>query len=198
MDEGPTSYLSPRIESRVIDGSRSAFASLPIRKGDVIAVWGGQVVPRESFELLPASVQQISVQIEDDLYLAPTREGPDEWINHSCEPNAGLRGQIALVAMRDIAPGEQVCYDYAMTDGSSYDEFSCACGSSLCRGHVTGNDWSLPALWERYEGYFSPYLQHRIDRVRAGLRWDLTPELQFNSHFIPADEGRRSASGDGV
>ena len=70
---------------------------------------------------------------------------------------------MALVAIRPIAKGEEICYDYAMSDGSRYDEFCCSCGSSECRGRVTGNDWSLPELQVKYAGYFSPYLQRRID-----------------------------------
>jgi hypothetical protein len=30
---------------------------------------------------------------------------------------------------------------------------------------VTGSDWALPELQKRYKGYFSPYLQRRIDRI---------------------------------
>lgn len=169
MDEVPTSYLSPKLETHINNGSRGSFAREPITAGEVISVWGGEVVPQNLFFKLPSSIQSISVQIEENLYLAPSRESAGEWINHSCEPNAGMCGQIVLVAMRDIAAGEEVCYDYAMTDGSPYDEFQCQCGAPLCRGHVTGNDWSIPALWTRYDGHFSPYLQRRIDQRRAEL-----------------------------
>ena len=64
--------------------------------------------------------------------------------------------------MRDIEAGEEVCFDYAMSDGEPYDEFDCQCGTPLCRGQVTGNDWQRPELQKRYDGYFSPYLQARI------------------------------------
>src|SRR5690606_33853967 len=86
-----------------------------------------------------------------------------DFVNHSCEPNAGLLGQIGLVAMRAIAAEEEICYDYAMSDGSAYDEFDCSCGMRLCRGRISGSDWSIPRRQERYRGYFSPYLQRRID-----------------------------------
>ncbi len=56
--------------------------------------------------------------------------------------------------------------DYAMCDGSPYDEFDCECGSPLCRGRVTGEDWRNPELWQRYAGHFSPYLARRIDALR--------------------------------
>jgi hypothetical protein len=78
-----------------------------------------------------------------------------------------MAGQIVVVALRAIAAGEEICYDYAMTGGSSYDEFDCACGSAGCRGRVSGRDWERPELWERYAGFFSPYLARRIERRRS-------------------------------
>jgi hypothetical protein len=73
-----------------------------------------------------------------------------------------MRGNAVVVALRDIRPGEVVTYDYAMSDGSDYDEFDCSCGTAQCRGRVTGNDWMLPELQLRYRGSFSPYLAARI------------------------------------
>ena len=69
--------------------------------------------------------------------------------------------------MRPIGPGEEICFDYAMCDGSCFDEFECDCGAPNCRRTITGNDWQNPELWERYAGYFMPYLQRRIDRLKA-------------------------------
>jgi hypothetical protein len=68
--------------------------------------------------------------------------------------------------LRAIEKDEEVGFDYAMSDGTPYDEFSCVCGSANCRKVITGDDWRQQALWDRYAGYFSPYLQRRIDRLR--------------------------------
>jgi SET domain-containing protein len=62
-----------------------------------------------------------------------------EFVNHSCLPNAGIRGQVVLVAMRAIASDEEITYDYAMSDGSSFDVFACNCGAASCRRRVTGD-----------------------------------------------------------
>jgi len=91
-------------------------------------------------------------------------------VNHSCDPNCGMSGQIALVALRPLEPGEEICFDYAMSDGTPYDQFPCGCGAATCRGRVSGDDWQRPELWERYRGYFSPYLQRRIDATLAATR----------------------------
>jgi len=165
----PTAYLSPKLNSAPHrhKGDLGVFAIAPVQAGEVLVVWGGDVVPADKFFQLPVYLQQHSLQVEEDLYLVPDAvDEPADFVNHSCEPNAVLSGQITLIAPRDIRPGEEVCFDYAMSDGGPYDEFACACGTPLCRGKITGNDWQRPELWERYAGHFSPYLQRRIDRLR--------------------------------
>jgi SET domain-containing protein len=58
-----------------------------------------------------------SPQNTDDLFLAPVTAAEFEsvmmFLNHSCEPNVGVQGQIVFVAMRDIAAGEELTLDYA-------------------------------------------------------------------------------------
>ena len=73
-------------------------------------------------------------------------------------------GSTILVAMRDIEVGEELGFDYATCDDSNYDEFQCGCGSSICRGTVTGLDWKRSDLREKYDGWFSSYLAKRIKK----------------------------------
>lgn len=176
-DHRPSSYLHPSLRSISGRAGRSIVASRALPEDAVLAVWGGTNYDADSFFQLPADRRQISVQVEENLFLVPEIEGPAEWINHSCDPNVGMMGQIALRAIRPIREGEEICYDYAMSDGCHYDEFECRCGSPRCRLRVTGNDWQIPELWERYDGYFSPYLQRRINKLRARLMRPLTPDM---------------------
>lgn len=142
-------------------------AARPFAKGALLAVWGGDVLTRAQVEALAPGDRRLALQVDEDAFLFSTREGPADWVNHACEPNAGLSGQVSLVAMRDIAVGEEICFDYAMSDGCPYDEFDCHCGSPICRGRVRGDDWRLPELIERYAGYRSPYLDRRIERLAS-------------------------------
>jgi len=163
------SYLSPRLELRTCPekGGSGLFACEPLRAGEVLATWGGVVVPGERLYEYSDYARTHGLQVEDNLFLLPlTDDDPSDCFNHSCDPNAGLNGQISLVAMRDIEAGEEVCFDYAMSDSNPYDEFECGCGSPLCRGRVTANDWQRADLQQRYRGYFSPYLQRRIDALQ--------------------------------
>jgi uncharacterized protein len=159
-------YLTPKAQSRSFGDTGRAFAIETIRGGETIAVFGGFPVDRATLDTFPASRRVRSIQIDDELYLlsGETSE-PGDRIYHSCAPNCGMMGNIVVVAMRDIAPGEELTFDYAMSDGSDYDEFDCDCGAPACRGRITGNDWLLPELQRAYRGWFSPYLTRRIARL---------------------------------
>ena len=168
-----TAYLTDKceVQNRDVTGGKAVFAREVIEPGELIGVWSGRIVTAEELDELPVDIRRHTVQVEEGLYLASLSpdEAPD-FINHSCEPNAGLDGQVAIVALARILPGEEVTIDYAMCDGSPYDEFDCECGSPLCRGHVTGEDWRSPVLWQRYAGHFSPYLSRRIEALRRAAR----------------------------
>lgn len=165
----PTCYLSPKAAARLkTHREYGVYAVAPIQKGEMLAMWGGEVVTQKTFETLPERLRRLSIQVEETLFLVALNEGPSDYVNHSCEPNGGLLGQIELVALRDIAVGDEITFDYAMSDGSDYDEFECECGAPNCRKRVTGGDWRIPELWEKYAGHFSPYLERRIEQLKAG------------------------------
>ena len=158
--------LHPQAEGRAAPGrGEGLFAREPIGAGEPIVEWTGRVLTLAQWQRAPRRIRENSVQIGNDAYLVPDRLAPGDHVNHGCEPNAGLRGDRTLVAMRDIAAGEEIGYDYAMSDGSPYDEFDCRCGTASCRGRVSGDDWRRPELQQRYRGWFSPYLAARIRRA---------------------------------
>jgi hypothetical protein len=169
--------LTPRAELR--DAGRKGlgiFAGQPIARGETIAGFGGQVFDRAEFDRLDQDRRSHSIQIDTDLFLvSPAELDPADYANHSCEPNAGLLGNSLVVAMTDIAPGDEICFDYAMCDDDDYDEFVCACGTPTCRGLITGADWQRPELQARYAGYFSPYLAVRIAQEQASDDEGQTP-----------------------
>lgn len=164
------SYSSPLLELRpqADKGDFGIYATAPIAAGSLLLLFTGDIVDAEQLAQVPASHRRFSIQVEEGLYMV-TLGAPEvsDYLNHSCAPTAGMSGQIGVVALRDLLPGEEICVDYAMCDGSPYDEFDCSCGAPTCRGRVSGDDWRRPELQIRYAGYFSPYLQRRIDRKVA-------------------------------
>ena len=84
------------------------------------------------FDIFPA---------ENGIYVDGKRKGSvSRFINHSCDPNCELvrwnvKGytRIGIFALRDIAPGEPLSYDYQF-DTQEQNTFKCACGKASCRG----------------------------------------------------------------
>ena len=115
--------------------------------GETVIGFGGYAIDRVTLDELPAERRMHAIQIDDDLFLVgPDPAEPGDLVNHSCDPNCGLVGAVLVVAMRDIEPGEEITFDYAMCDSTDYDEFGCSCDTPHCRKHVTGNDWRRPDL----------------------------------------------------
>ena len=161
-------YLSPLAEAREIPPKGfGSFAVNPIPMGTVVATFGGTILTRINFETYPLEQRSRSIQIDvDQFVLGPVSRESGDSINHSCLPNCGMHNATQLIAMREIAVGEELTYDYATSDTSDYDEFECACGSDNCRGRVSGDDWKLPDLQSRYQNMFSPYVQRKIQAAQ--------------------------------
>jgi len=131
-----------------------------------VAVKGGHIVDRNTLrEKITPALGPVEIQIDDDLFIAPVsdeeRDSSMLYLNHSCDPNLGMRGEITFVAMCDIRAGEELTHDWAMTDDDHYS-VACNCGAANCREILTGKDWQRPDLQKRYAGYFSAYLARKI------------------------------------
>ena len=174
-------YRSPKTEVKAsaIQG-RGLFAREAIAPGEIVAVKGGYVLPADAWRALEPTLGPAEIQISEDLVIAPVaqaeRDGAMLYTNHSCEPNIALQGQIVFVAMRDIAPGEELTHDWATTDDGDYT-MECRCGSPRCRGTITGKDWMDPALQARYRGWFCWFLQRKIDATTRRSDAMTTPAL---------------------
>ena len=157
-------WLTPKAQMRVTPGKGSgSFAISKISKGEIVASFGGNVINQS--ELTNYSTDRVSrsLQLNSDTYLLSgyVPEAGD-MINHSCEPNCGIAGTSSVQALRDIEIGEELSFDYAMSDSSQYDEFTCACGKDKCRVKIDGMDWQKKDLQAKYSNYFSAYIESLI------------------------------------
>ena len=165
-----SSYISPKAVKGQPSGiaGRGLIAVAPIAKDEIVAIKGGHLVDTATLDALPERLRNSDVQVADGFHLVALDEAEYEpvmlFINHSCEPNVGFAGNIVLVAMRDVAAGEELTTDYALFDDAD-DPMACNCGTPACRGTISGRDWQLPDLQHRYGSYFSTYLLRRFART---------------------------------
>jgi len=167
----PASYLSPKTHVRPspIEG-KGLFARRRIRRGEIVAIKGGHVYDARTLAKIKRRIAASYIQIADGVFFGARAAAEVRrnkmFINHSCAPNLGIRGQIVFVAIRDIRAGEELTYDWAMEENRR-DPTRCRCGARGCRGVLSGRDWTIPRLQRRYRGYFSSYLE---DKIRASAR----------------------------
>jgi SET domain-containing protein len=160
------SYLSPKtsVKPSGIAG-RGLYANAPLARGEIVSVKGGHLIDRATLERNKAVVNDADMQIADDLFLAPLTadefEGVMMFLNHSCEPNVGVQGQIVFVALREVAAGEELTIDYGTIDHDA-EPMACRCGAATCRGTITGEDWRRPDLQQKYGDHFAWHLLRRM------------------------------------
>jgi uncharacterized protein len=159
------SWITPKAVKGGASGieGQGVHAIETIAGGEVVAVKGGHIVDGAAVAGLPEAIRNSAFQIAADCFLAAlTRDECDGVmmrVNHSCEPNVGMGGNVLLVSMRDIAAGEELTIDYALFLGDPGFAMECHCGAAACRGTVRGTDWMHADLQERYRGWFSWWLQ---------------------------------------
>jgi SET domain-containing protein len=154
-----------KLEIREGTEGRGVFAGEPISEGTLIAPFTGPFL-----RYAETNVDTYALQIGPDLYIGESG-GVDDLFNHSCEPNAGVivSGTTAeLRAIRAIAAGEEIAFDYSTTLDEGDFTMVCRCGLPSCRG-VIGDGRDLPqAVWDRYRtlGILPDYvIQSRLKKT---------------------------------
>lgn len=69
--------------------------------------------------------------------------GMAAFVNHACDPNCEsdqIKGRIWIIAIRDIAAGEELTYDYNIYDAEPGEDARCYCGATNCRGTMLSED----------------------------------------------------------
>lgn len=160
-----TCWLSPAAEVRgsAIEGL-GLFALREISAGEPIMQLGGRIIDDHTLAGLIPPYSSLCVSEGQHVLIDPAH--PVRYGNHSCDPNLWHEGATTIVARRAIGRGEELTLDYATHTISPGWSMHCRCGSPLCRNQVTGNDWQLPALQERYGHHWTPPLNAAIERCR--------------------------------
>ncbi len=124
------------------------FAVQDLAEGETLIEYKGEIISwKEALRRHPHDPAQPNhtfyFHIDDGRVIDGNVKGNDaRWINHSCEPNCEadeVDGRVYIKALRNIAAGEELNYDYGLIIDEPYtpkllSEFPCWCGSEQCRG----------------------------------------------------------------
>lgn len=143
----PPIVLDRRPSARHGDG---IFVAAPIVKHALVIEYTGELVSHDVAEQRypvgegdAVAPHTFVLQLDEDRVIDANVGGNDaRFINHSCEPNLEpivIGDHMWLVALRDIAVGEELGYDYAIEldevhSPAAKRRYPCACGTAQCRG----------------------------------------------------------------
>jgi uncharacterized protein len=111
------------------------YTTSPIAKGSLVVEYTGPRIAKELADKLYENSPTTYLFGVGDGSMVIDGHGTAMFINHSCDPNCEAEerdGRIWIVALRKIAPGEELTYDYNLYDGDE-DDAQCNCGAPSCR-----------------------------------------------------------------
>jgi len=131
----------PAIEVRENAGFKGVYANQPIERDSVILHLRGTISARPS---------KYTIQLSSNQHLnLPAIRRPNhgvdycwQYLNHCCEPNGYMNTEErTLRALRHIAPGEEISFNYLTTESEMAEPFNCHCGSDRCFGFIQGRNF---------------------------------------------------------
>ena len=161
----PPLWLDRRLEIRASPlHGRGTFALSKIGGGEVVTVWEHRIL--SPADVPGAGPGDVWPRADGTFVWLPPNDPrlPDHFPNHSCDPNVWMADEITLVARREVRADEELTADYAVFELNPefICNFQCRCGMAICRRTITGRDWQLPELQQRYSGHWHPVLARRI------------------------------------
>ena len=112
----------------------------------VCSIKGQHISFKETLLLGDKESHCIQIGINEYIFCEP----PFLYSNHSCNPNCGINANLELFALRNIAAGEELFWDYSTSMLERHWTMNCFCGSDNCRKLVNDFDLLSLELQEKY------------------------------------------------
>lgn len=123
---------------------RGAFARQPIPAETRLLEYVGRKVDKTESAKLCDDGNPYIFTINDEWDIdGDVPWNPARFLNHSCGPNCEAQQEedrIWIVALRDIATGEELTFNYGY-DISEWRDYPCACGSPQCLGFIVAEEF---------------------------------------------------------
>lgn len=143
--------------------NKGIFATRDIRRGELI-------------DYIRGPLRHLHIKSKEDADIGPDWIGvsartwinpkwPFNYINHSCNPSAGIEGKIRCRAMRDIKKGEEITMDYATTEVSPFWKMRCQCKQPHCRKVIRAIQFLPNRRFKAYLPFVPTYFQ-KVYRAR--------------------------------
>ncbi len=171
------------------------YTTSPIAKGARVVEYTGPLIDKEEADRRYENKPITYLFAIGDGAEVIDGHGIAMFINHSCDANCEteeIDGHVWITAIRNIAAGAELCYDYCLYDGDEEDA-PCNCGARRCRGSMfspeelqrrkrltrkqTAGDVKIPEM-----------------KDRAGAKKKTSYETKLKSDTAGSSAGKRKSS----
>ena len=112
------------------NGHHGVFALRRFKAGEIISAihWGDPGPVRSRW----------TIQCAEGVHAMPLPENL-KYVNHSCAPSVFFDiEKMQLVALTEIAMGQELTFFYPSTEWEMTESFQCSCGAAQCLGKIAG------------------------------------------------------------
>ncbi len=127
------------------------------KRGDTIFIFKGPLKFKVNKNKKDALDNPDWVGVDKDKWIDPAK--PYKFINHSCNPNTGIKGKVTVVALRDLKEGDEITIDYSTIEGDPLWEMKCLCKEKNCRKIVRSMQFLPEEQFKKYLPYVSTYFK---------------------------------------
>lgn len=128
-----------------------------VKKGELIRYIKGDIKFKINKSKKDALANPNWIGVANNHWIDPAK--PYKFLNHSCNPTAGIKGRVALVALRDLQEGQEITIDYSTIEGDSRWEMPCSCGEKECRGTIRSIGFLPKPIFQKYLPFIPKYFQ---------------------------------------
>jgi hypothetical protein len=134
---------------------RGIFALSDIKKDEHIFTFSGAIIKDKEY----ARKLGCTLQVGSDAWIEPQHNSIGRYINHSCSPNAGIKGRRQICAIKDIRKGAEITIDYSITDNDPLWKMKCKCRSKNCRKIIRSIQFLPIKTFNKYQPFIPKFLQ---------------------------------------
>lgn len=134
------------------------FASRNFPRGEVLFIAKGKMIKTGPYDSSYAvGPRWLGLGKQKWLDILPS--SPLYYVNHSCRPNAGIKGRVTFIALKTVRRGEEITFDYSITEEDLFWRMECRCMTKKCR-QVIGPISSLSnKIFQSYLPHVPTYFQ---------------------------------------
>ena len=156
------------IKKSKIQGN-GVFSQKIFKKGEKVFKFSDKIIKIKHQPGCNCSICHRCIQVGKSIWLYPKR-GSYGWnINHSCNPNCGIKGK-SIVAMKKIKSNEEITIDYSTSTCDAGWKLNCGCKSKNCRKIIRSIQFLQKSLGRKYENFILPYFKKQSKFSNKALR----------------------------